>query len=234
MAKKLRPPKPKDRISAPRFKMKAATATTQSQGGKKAALINVKALISADPAPEYFTEFFKQVRGENNDRGAAILTATNTDNSLKYALSRRLGVTKNNHEELFGLSGPMGTFDLKIRMAKALKIFGAETEANLGLIRAIRNAFAHSTIPITFETPEIIELCRFLVVPFVLPPKSIKVVDGKVVDPEEPIEARQRFTTVCENTTHNLIIYGQNCSQRPREHDDFRPYAAWLTPRPLP
>ena len=63
-------------------------------------------------------------------------------------------------------------------MAKALKIFGTETEANLGLIRAIRNAFAHSTIPITFETPEIIELCRFLVVPFVLPPKSIKVVDG--------------------------------------------------------
>jgi hypothetical protein len=90
MAKKLRPPKPKDRISAPRFKMEKAAATTQSQGGKKAALTNVKALISADAAPEYFTEFFKQVRGENNDRGAAILTATNTDNSLKYALSRRL------------------------------------------------------------------------------------------------------------------------------------------------
>jgi hypothetical protein len=54
MAKKLRPPKPKDRISAPRFKMKKATATTQSQGGKKAPLTNVKALISADPAPEYF------------------------------------------------------------------------------------------------------------------------------------------------------------------------------------
>ena len=35
MAKTLRPPKPKDRISARRFKMKKATATTPSQGGKK-------------------------------------------------------------------------------------------------------------------------------------------------------------------------------------------------------
>ena len=234
MAKDLKPPKPKDRISAPRVKMRKAITMTQSHGGKKAALINVKALISADPAPEHFAEFFEQVRGENNDRGAAILTATNTDNSLRYALSRRLAVTKNNHEELFGLSGPMGTFDLKIRMAKALRIFGTETEANLTLIRTIRNAFAHSTIPITFKTVAIIELCKFLVVPFVLPPKSIKVIDGEVVDPEEPIEARQRFRTVCENTTHNLIIYGQSCSQRPREHEDFLPYVAWLTPQPLP
>jgi hypothetical protein len=234
MGKGGKPPKSKDRVSVPRFKVRKTSTMAQGQSGKKAALINVKALISADPAPEHFTEFFEQVRGENNDRGAAILTATNTDNSLRYALSRRLGVTKNNREELFGLSGPMGTFDLKIRMAKALRMFGTETETNLTLIRIIRNAFAHSTIPITFKTSAIIELCKFLVVPFVVPPKSITVVDGEVVDPEEPIEARQRFTTVCENTTHNLIIFGQSCSPRPREHEDFLPYAAWLTPQSLP
>lgn len=206
----------------------------KGQGGKEAALKNVRALTNSDPTPEYFTEFFKQVRAENNDRGAAILTATNTENSLRYALSRRLVVAKENHEQLFGLNGPIATFDFKIRMAKALKIFGSETDANLALIRTIRNAFAHATIPITFKTSAITELCKFLVVPFVLPPKSIKVVDGKVIAPEEPVEARLRFTTVCENTAHNLLVYAQSCVQRSRDHKDFRPYAVWLTAQPLP
>jgi hypothetical protein len=234
MAKKPKPPKPKDRVSLPRFKVRKASTVTKSQSGKDVAIKNVRALTNAEPAPEYFAEFLKQVRSENNDRGVAILTATNTDNSLRYALSRRLVVGKDNQEELFGMNGPMGTFNLRIKMAKALKIFGSETDTNLALIRTIRNAFAHSTIPITFKTPAIIELCKFLVMPFVLPPKSIKVVDGKVVDPDEPIEARQRYTTVCESTTHNLIVCAQHCSQRPRAHEDFLPYTAWLTPQPLP
>jgi len=113
-------------------------------------------------------------------------------------------------------------------------MFGPETEANLNMIRAIRNAFARATVPITFKTPAIAELCKFLVVPFVLAPKAIKVVDGKIVDPDEPLEARLRFTTSCENLTHNLFIYAQHCFQRPREHEDYRPYLAWLTPKPLP
>jgi hypothetical protein len=234
MVEKQKPPKPKDRASSPRFKTRKARTVMKDQGGKKVALANLKALTNGEPAPEYFAEFLEQVRRENNDRGAAILTATNTENSLRHALSRRLAVGRESYPQLFGMHGPMGTFDLKIRMARALKIFGSETNDNLDLIRKIRNAFAHSTIPITFRTAAIIELCKFLTVPFVLPPKSIRVVDGKIVDPDEPSEARQRFTTVCENTTHNLFIYGQDCPQRPREHEDFLPYAAWLTPRPLP
>ena len=121
------------------------------------------------------------------------------------------------------MQGPMGTFDLKIKMAKALKIFGPETDHNLHLIRTIRNAFAHSSVPITFKTSAIIELCNFLVVPFVLAPKSIKVVDGTIIEPDEPVEARQRFTTVCENTTHNLFIYAQHCFQRPASTRIFGP-----------
>lgn len=234
MAKKVKPLKPTDRASAPRFKVKKLSTMTQGQAGKKAALKNVNALTNAEPMPEHFSEFLEQVRSEHNDRGAAILSAANTENSLRYALSRRLVVAEDNHENMFGMDGPMATFNLKIRMATALKIFGSETETNLTLIRTIRNAFAHSTIPITFKTSAIIELCKFLIMPFVLPPKSIKVIDGKVIDPEEPIEAKQRFTRVCETTTHNLIVYAQNCFQRPREQDDFLPYAAWLTPQPLP
>ena len=127
----------------------------------------------------------------------------------------------------------MATFDQKIRMAKALKIFGREMGNNLGLIRTIRNAFAHSTVPITFSTPEIIAACQLLVIPFVLPPKGIRVVDGKVIDPEEPTDARSRFTRVCESTAHNLLVYGQQCP-KPLEHHEYKPFNVWLTPQPLP
>jgi hypothetical protein len=114
----------------------------------------------------------------------------------------------------------MSTFDLKIRMARALKIYGKETNDNLILLRTIRNAFAHAPAPITFETPEIKELCKFLAIPFVLFPKNVKVVDGKVVDLDEPAEPRARFN--------------RTCFQKPKNHEEWYKYDAWLTPQPLP
>ena len=111
----------------------------------------------------------------------------------------------------------MGTFDLKIKMARALKVYGKETNDNLVLLRTIRNAFAHAPSPITFETTEIKSLCKFLVIPFVLFPKSVKVIDGKVVDLDEPTEPRARFNRTCESLTHNFLIFGGHCSQKREE-----------------
>ena len=68
---------------------------------RETALKNVNALINAEPSPEYFAEFMDQVRHEANPRGAAIMTATNTENLLRYALSRRLTVSKDSYRELF-------------------------------------------------------------------------------------------------------------------------------------
>jgi hypothetical protein len=79
MAKKVKPLKPTDRASAPRFKVKKLSTMTQGQAGKKAALKSVNALTNAEPMPEHFSEFLEQVRSEHNDRGAAILSAANTE-----------------------------------------------------------------------------------------------------------------------------------------------------------
>jgi hypothetical protein len=210
------------------------TVRRAAEIGKTAAFKAVRALTNTEASMDHAVEFFKQVKKERNDRGAAILSATNTENGLRYALARRLAVKGDSYNDLFGPDGPMHTFALKIRMGYALKIFGPETKGNLDIIRVVRNAFAHTSVPITFKTPAVQQLCSFLQIPVVLPPKSVRVKGGKVVLPGEPKATRIRFNRVCESLAHNFIIYGAHCTQRPRSHQDFDRYDVWLSPRPLP
>jgi hypothetical protein len=168
--KPARPPKPEGIEASPRFKKRA---NPHPMAGREIALKAVRSLTNAEMSSEHASAFMEEVRREKNDRGAAILAATNTENALRYVIARRLAVARSDSDSLFGLNGPMGTFDLKIKMARALRIYGKETNDNLVLLRTIRNAFAHAHTPITFETAEIKSLCKFLVIPFVLFPKSV-------------------------------------------------------------
>jgi hypothetical protein len=200
---------------------------------KKAALNAVRSLTGVEMSSEHASAFMEEVRREKNDRGAAILAVTNTENALRYVIARRLAVARADSNSLFGIDGPMGTFGRKIRMGRALKIYGEETNDNLIILQTIRNAFAHAHRPITFETAEIKSLCEFLVNPFVLFPKSVKVIDGKVVDPDEPIEPRARFSAICESLTHNFLTFGVHCSQIATADERWPQHDAWLTPKPL-
>jgi hypothetical protein len=230
-AKTARPSKPEGIDASPRFKKRVSVP---AMAGREIALKAARSLTNAEMSSEHASAFMEEVRREKNDRGAAILAATNTENALRYVIARRLAVARSDDDSLFGLNGPMGTFDLKIKMARALKIYGKEANDNLVLLRTIRNAFAHAPTPITFETSEIKSLCKFLVIPFVLFPKSVTVVDGKVIDLHEPTEPRARFNATCEALTHNFLIFGSHCSQKPKCRAEWQRYDAWLTPHPLP
>src|SRR5712692_31282 len=166
-----RPTKPNDRASSPLpSKQKKHPASSLS-----AATRALRELARTEASPEHFGIFNEQVKDERNDRGAAILAATNVEIALRYALSRRLTLQKDQHECMFGLDSPLGTFDHKIRIAHALEVFGQQTKKNLDLVRAIRNAFAHAHVPITFETEQVKSVCKFLVIPELLPPRAVKV-----------------------------------------------------------
>jgi hypothetical protein len=228
---KPRPTKPAYIEAVPRYKKRLKRPTMT---GMEIAVKAVRLLTNAEMSGEHASAFMEEVKREKNDRGSAILAATNTENALRYVIARRLVVARPDYDNLFGLSGPMSTFDLKIKMARALKIYGKETNDNLILLRTIRNAFAHAPTPITFETTEIKELCKFFVIPFVLFPKNVKVVDGKVVEIDEPTEPRARFNRTCEALTHNFLIFAGHCFQKPKNHADWHNYDAWLTLKPLP
>ena len=85
-----------------------------------------------------------------SDRETAILAAAYLEETLKLALS--CAFVENTHQAMFeGADAPLNTFAAKIRLAEALAIVGPRTKSRLDKIRKIRNAFAHSLLPFSFE-----------------------------------------------------------------------------------
>ena len=64
--------------------------------------------------------------------------------------------------EIFGPRGSLGSTTAKIWVLFASGSFGEITRSDLLEIVKIRNAFAHSALPITFRTPQIQRACRKL------------------------------------------------------------------------
>jgi hypothetical protein len=64
--------------------------------------------------------------------------------------------------DLFEERGPLSDFASKIQVGYAMGLFGPKTKQDLGLIREIRNAFAHSLALISFDTKEIADVCHML------------------------------------------------------------------------
>jgi hypothetical protein len=56
-----------------------------------------------------------------------------------------------------GFNAPFGTFSAKIALGSALRLFDAGIEAHLVTLKNVRNTFAHSMIPLSFDHPTIAE-----------------------------------------------------------------------------
>jgi hypothetical protein len=83
--------------------------------------------------------------GNRNDRGAALLLATNVENSLRIVIERKLTIAEKHRTMLFeDETSPLRDFSAKIRMGYALGLFDEETKKSLDIVRLIRNAFART------------------------------------------------------------------------------------------
>ena len=71
-------------------------------------------------------------------------------------------LSETENEALFGRDAPLSSFSKLIRIAHAFGIIDAGIRRKCDCIREIRNAFAHSPIAVTFETPEVVNACRQL------------------------------------------------------------------------
>ena len=129
--------------------------------------------------------------GNRNDRGAAILLATNFETSLRIAIERKLSIPEKHRVMLFeDEAAPLRDFAAKIRLGYAIGLFGDETKESLDFIRLIRNAFAHAPSPVRFSTSEIVNACAFLEVP-------VKVGEAEN-QTDTSVTGRERFRVVCE------------------------------------
>jgi hypothetical protein len=168
------------------------------------ALEALNELMDAAPSHEHFAQWQRETNAERNDRGAAILLATNVENALQGAITQILHIKKGQRNGIFGLNAPLGSFANMITMGYAMEVFGDETKSNLDIIRRVRNAFAHSKLPIDFQTDQITRVCDFLTVPALLPPHAVQ--RGNVVSHT----SRRKFQTVCNAIAHNLLMFSMS------------------------
>jgi hypothetical protein len=148
-------------------------------------------------------EFDRQLKLESNDRGAALLAATNADLALTRTIYRVLRVKDEVKDDLDKPGGPLENFSQRITIGRALGLYGVDTEYNLTLLRLIRNTFAHAHVPITFDTEEIVAAVDlFRSIPL-RPPFQLGA-DKR----SAPTGSRAKFHHFCEIVTHNLIVWG--------------------------
>jgi hypothetical protein len=188
------PAEPADREGVPPSRARSRAPS------RKAALQALSQIANAELSPDYIADFFLEVAGIANHRGAAILLATHLEAVLQLAIIARLSIRPNSLADVFGYDRPMGNFANKIRIAHAIGLITDATRSNLDIIRQIRNAFAHAMRPISFETKQVAEACALLVIAAPLPPTS-----SAEQIPEKP-PARQQYRGACETISHNLFV----------------------------
>jgi hypothetical protein len=106
-------------------------------------------------ATEEFGSVATEVK-DSPDRSACIVVTSMLSRVLENViLARLMIVEKDRILPLFESDGALSTFHGNINFAFALKLINEAVKDDLGVIRRVRNAFAHSILPLTFETEEI-------------------------------------------------------------------------------
>ena len=85
-----------------------------AQMAQKAAIGKLRALLASGGETQHRLQFAQEAYRQKSDRAAALVIAANTDNALRYGISRRLAVSYED-DRLFGNGSPMDTFDKKVR-----------------------------------------------------------------------------------------------------------------------
>jgi hypothetical protein len=168
---------------------------------------SLRDLSRQEASAEDMAEFEKQVELETNDRGAAILMATNVELALSLAIFRLLDWDDTSRERLESDAGPISSFSKRILLGRALGIYGDTMQYNLDMVRQIRNAYAHSHVPITFETKEVKDAVGLLKQIELLPP-------FRVTGDKKLTTARQVFSDACVTLTHNLMIWAHSIGRK--------------------
>jgi hypothetical protein len=189
-------------------------------------------LSNTELKPENYEAFFKEIGGVGSDRGAGILMVTSVEDTLQAAIESRLSIPSDQRDIFFGADSPLGTFANKIRIGLALDIFDVKAKQNLTLLKAIRNAFAHSKISIDFETSEIKMACDLLAMPAM--PMMADGTQMRWAPQQQRYKGRARFQVVCTGQAQAFSTYAFLANNRhlPSDQLDNR-YETLVRPKPL-
>lgn len=120
---------------------------------KKKQLLDIPGL-SADSR-----RFIKDLQKET-DRGASLIGAAFIDNVLESMFRAYFADDRKIVDELLNSNDLIGNLAVKGKLAYCLGLIGKENYEDINVIRKIRNEFAHLDKPVSFDMPEVKELCK--------------------------------------------------------------------------
>lgn len=150
----------RQRSEARRQQDKDRTGHEQQRGRK---LLTLADLSRQKPTSEQL-ENYEYLIMQESDRGSAIMAGALVEESLTIAIRAFIVDPGETTAKTWfdSPSAPFGNFAAKIKLGRALAIYGENLETRLNLIKDIRNAFAHSSIPLDFEHPTLAAACVHL------------------------------------------------------------------------
>ena len=115
----------------------------------------LRRLTRSAPEPRQMERILDALRTDT-DLSVAIVGAALLESTLERVVIQQLKVSDPKLiEQLFENRGALSDFSSKITIAVAFGVISAADGAHLHTVRHVRNAFAHSRVPLTFATPEI-------------------------------------------------------------------------------
>jgi hypothetical protein len=153
-------------------------------------------------ATEEFASVLTEVK-DSPDRSACIVVTSMLARVLEHViLARLMIVEKRRIVPLFERDGALSTFYGNIHLAFALKLISETVRDDLDVIRRVRNAFAHSILPLTFETEEIsLEVKRLNHNSYYTLPSS----ESAEFELFHPHEIRREFMRCCHAIAQSLV-----------------------------
>ena len=110
---------------------------------------------------EDLASFVKELQGET-DRGLPLVGAALIDEKLYNTLESFFIESKSAKKLLTAANAPLGTFSARIESCYSLGLVDIFEYQEIGLIRKIRNVFAHARHGLSFENEKIKGLCASL------------------------------------------------------------------------
>jgi hypothetical protein len=150
-----KPPIPPGREPSPRFREPTRSPTSDLSTGKAISTRTLTELARARITEDDLREFGKEVKG-SSDRTTCIVLSAMIERTLEESILTYLKITDDDLKKLlFESDWALSTFYGNIGLGYAIKLYPKYIMKQFDIIRRIRNTFAHTEIPVTFETEEI-------------------------------------------------------------------------------
>ncbi|MEE9598509.1 MAG: MltR family transcriptional regulator [Acidiferrobacterales bacterium] len=146
---------------------------------------------------------------DESDRAAALLAAS----FLEHVISEKLKsffVAEKSIGKLFEGYGPLASFSAKIDIAFALGLLTRDMKSDLGIVRKVRNHFAHHPKHTSFADNLVRDLCANLTTA-----KGISTEDGGVFRQEQPKD-QYLFAVVFSLTYFDRFIAAESRRKVPK------------------